>query len=162
MPGERERMNELVEQIRYHNYRYHVLDDPVIADRQYDELLRELQAIEAAHPDWILPDSPSRRVGGEPLAGFTKVVHPRPILSLGNAFDGDEVRAWLERIARLLPEGVAVENLRFTVEPKFDGLTVVLHYEDGLFVRGATRGDGEVGEEITANLATIRSTSHCH
>jgi DNA ligase (NAD+) len=134
-----------------------VLDDPVIADRQYDELLRELQAIEAAHPDWILPDSPTRRVGGEPLPGFTKVTHPRPILSLGNAFDGDEVRAWLERIARLLPEGVTVEDLRFTVEPKFDGLTVVLHYEDGLFVRGATRGDGEVGEEITANLLTIRS-----
>jgi len=157
MSGERERMSELVEQIRYHNYRYHVLDDPVIADREYDELLRELQAIEAEHPDWVLPDSPTRRVGGEPLPGFQKVRHPAPILSLGNAFDGDEVRAWLERIARLLPEGVTVEDLAFTVEPKFDGLTVVLHYEDGLFVRGATRGDGEVGEEITANLLTIRS-----
>jgi DNA ligase (NAD+) len=157
MSAERERMNELVEQLRYHNYRYHVLDDPVIADRQYDELLRELRAIEAEHPEWILSDSPTRRVGGEPLPGFVKVTHPRPILSLGNAFSEEEVRTWLERIARLLPEGVAVEDLRFTVEPKFDGLTVVLHYEDGLFVRGATRGDGEVGEEITANLLTIRS-----
>lgn len=157
MSNERERMNALVEQIRYHNYRYHVLDEPLIADRQYDELLRELQAIEAAHPDWVLPDSPTRRVGGEPLPGFTKVTHPQPILSLGNAFNEDEVRAWLERIARLLPEGTSIEDLHFTVEPKFDGLTVVLHYEGGLFVRGATRGDGEVGEEITANLLTIRS-----
>jgi DNA ligase (NAD+) len=104
-----------------------------------------------------LPDSPTRRVGGEPLAGFTKVTHPQPILSLGNAFNADEVRAWLERIGRLLPEGVRVEDLRFTVEPKFDGLTVVLHYENGLFVRGATRGNGEVGEEITDNLRTIPS-----
>jgi DNA ligase (NAD+) len=156
MSDERNRMNDLVEQIRQHNYRYHVLDDPVIADRAYDELVRELQAIEAAHPEWVLPDSPTRRVGGEPLPGFAKVTHPRPILSLGNAFDADEVRAWLERIARILPEGVGVEDLCFTVEPKFDGLTVVLHYEDGLFVQGATRGNGEVGEEITANLLTIR------
>jgi DNA ligase (NAD+) len=96
-------------------------------------------------------------VGGETLPGFQKVNHPQPILSLGNAFDADEVRAWLERIERLLPEGRSVEDLRFTVEPKFDGLTVVLHYEDGVLIRGATRGDGEVGEEITANLRTIRS-----
>ncbi len=155
MPDQRQRMQELVEQIQYHNYRYYVLNDPVIGDRQYDELLRELQAIEAAHPGWIAPDSPTQRVGAGPQAGFEKVRHPRPILSLSNAFSGDEVRAWLERIAKLLPEGVAVSDLAFTVEPKFDGLTVVLHYENGLLVRGATRGDGEIGEDIISNLRTI-------
>ena len=157
MDDERRRMLELIEQIRYHNYRYYVLNDPVISDREYDLLLRELQEIEAAHPEWVQPDSPTQRVGGEPAAGFVKVRHPRPILSLANAFDAGEVRAWAERIARLLPPGVGIDDLAFTVEPKFDGLTVVLHYEGGVFVRGATRGDGEVGEEITANLRTIRS-----
>ncbi len=157
MSDERRRMQELIEQIRYHNYRYYVLNDPVISDHEYDLLMRELQAIEAAHPDWVQPDSPTRRVGGEPAAGFVKVRHPRPILSLANAFDADEVRAWVERIARLLPPGTEVDDLAFTVEPKFDGLTVVLHYEGGLFTRGATRGDGKVGEDITANLRTIRA-----
>jgi DNA ligase (NAD+) len=157
MPNERQRMQELVAQIQYHNYRYYVLSDPVISDREYDLLLRELQAIEAAYPDWITPDSPTQRVGSEPLEGFAKVQHPRPILSLGNAFDGDEVRAWLERIAKLLPKGRTAEELAFTVEPKFDGLTVVLHYENGRFTRGATRGDGEIGEDITANLRTVSS-----
>ncbi len=152
---ERRRMDELVSQINYHNYRYHVLNDPVISDGQYDELFRELQAIEAAHPDWVLPNSPTRRVGGEPLEGFEKVQHPRPILSLASVVDIDGIYAWLERIAKLLPEGVTVESLAFTVEPKFDGLTVVLDYENGLLVRGATRGDGLVGEDITANLRTI-------
>ena len=157
MCHERKRMQELIEQIRYHNYRYYVLNDPVISDRQYDELLRELQAVEATHPEWVTPDSPTQRVGGEPVEGFEKVHHPGPILSLGNAFDADEVRAWLERIAKLLPEGQTAADLHFTVEPKFDGLTVVLHYEDGRLLRGATRGDGEIGEDITANLRTIQS-----
>ena len=157
MADERARMRELIEAIRYHNYRYYVLADPVVSDREYDLLLRELQTIEAAHPDWVTTDSPTQRVGSAALEGFTKVQHPRPILSLANAFDGDEIRAWLERIARLLPENQSVGDLSFTVEPKFDGLTVVLHYENGLFVRGATRGDGEIGEDITANLRTIPS-----
>ena len=153
----RARMEELAAQIRYHNYRYYVLNDPVISDREYDLLLRELEAVEAAHADWIQPDSPTQRVGGTPLEGFARVEHPRPILSLANAFDAAEVRAWFERIARLLPEGQSVDDLAFTVEPKFDGLTVVLDYEEGLLVRGATRGDGEVGEDITTNLRTIPS-----
>lgn len=152
---ERQRMRELVSQVQYHNYRYHVLNDPVISDYQYDQLFRELQALEAAHPDWVLPESPTRRVGGEALEGFEKVRHPRPILSLASVVDAEGVRAWLERIAKLLPEGMAATDLAFTVEPKFDGLTVVLHYQDGLLVQGATRGDGEVGEDITANLRTI-------
>ena len=157
MSDERARLQELVEQIRYHNYRYYVLNDPVIGDRQYDQLLRELQALEAAHPEWITPLSPTQRVGGAPAEGFEKVQHPQPILSLANAFNGDEVREWLERIAKLLPEGQTAESLTFTVEPKFDGLTVVLHYENGVLVRGATRGDGEIGEDITTNLRTIQS-----
>ena len=157
MTDGRARMKELIAQIRYHNYRYYVLNDPVISDREYDLLLRELEAIEAAHPDWIQPDSPTQRVGGTPLEGFARVEHPRPILSLANAFDAAEVRAWFERIARLLPEGQSADDLAFTVEPKFDGLTVVLDYEEGLLVRGATRGDGEVGEDITTNLRTIPS-----
>jgi len=150
-------MEELIAQIQYHNYRYYVLSDPVISDREYDLLLRKLEAIEAAHPDWIQPDSPTQRVGGTPLEGFARVEHPRPILSLANAYDAAEVHAWFERIARLLPEGHSADDLAFTVEPKFDGLTVVLDYEEGLLVRGATRGDGEVGEDITANLRTIPS-----
>jgi DNA ligase (NAD+) len=154
---ERARMEQLVAEIRYHNYRYYVLNDPVVSDRAYDLLLRELEAIEAAHPDWIRPDSPTQRVGAAPLEGFQRVRHPRAILSLANAFDTDEIRAWFERIARLLPEGDSPAELAFTVEPKFDGLTVVLDYEDGLFMRGATRGNGEVGEDITANLRTIPS-----
>lgn len=154
---ERARMEQLVAEIQYHNYRYYVLNDPVVSDRAYDLLLRELEAIEAAHPDWIRPDSPTQRVGAVPVEGFERVRHPRPILSLANAFDTDEIRAWFERIARLLPEGSSAAELAFTVEPKFDGLTVVLDYEGGLFVRGATRGNGEIGEDITANLRTIPS-----
>ena len=157
MSDERARLQALVEQIRYHNYRYYVLNDPVIGDRQYDQLLRELQALEAAHPEWVTPLSPTQRVGSAPAEGFEKVQHPRPILSLANAFNGAEVREWLERIAKLLPEGQTAESLTFTVEPKFDGLTVVLHYENGVLVRGATRGDGEIGEDITSNLRTIQS-----
>ncbi len=152
---ERQRMRELVSQIQFHNYRYHVLNDPVISDYQYDQLFRKLQALEAAHPDWVQPDSPTRRVGGEALEGFEKVQHARPILSLASVVNAAGVRAWFERIVKLLPAQISVNDLAFTVEPKFDGLTVVLEYENGLLLRGATRGDGEVGEDITANLRTI-------
>jgi DNA ligase (NAD+) len=150
----RKRAEELRNEIHFHNYRYHVLDSPTISDLEYDRLLRELKDLEDAHPDLITPDSPTRRVGGEPAEGFTRVPHPAPILSLSNAFDADEVRAWYERILKL-DERVAGTD--YTVEPKLDGLTVVLHYEDGVFVLGATRGDGENGEDITSNLRTIRS-----
>ena len=150
--SELQRYEELKKEIHFHNYRYHVLDDPVISDAEYDRLLQELYAIEAKHPDWVTPDSPSQRAGAPPAAGFPKVNHPAPILSLANAFDADGLRAWLERIAKLDPR---VLDADFTVEPKLDGLTVVLHYRNGIFVQGATRGDGEIGEEITANLRTI-------
>ncbi len=151
----RQRLEKLKAQIRYHNYRYHVLDDPVISDARYDRLFRELQELEAQRPDLITPDSPTRRVGGQPLDRFEKVRHPRPILSLSNAFNAEEVREWLVRISKLLPEETPAPE--YVVEPKIDGLTVVLTYEDGLFVQGATRGDGEVGEDITTNLRTIKS-----
>ncbi len=149
-----QRLEELRREIRYHNYRYHVLNDPVVSDYEYDQLMQELLQIELGHPEWITPDSPSQRAGAAPADRFEKIQHPVPILSLSNAFDVDEVRAWFERISRLDPR---VEETDFVVEPKLDGLTVVLHYRDGLFVQGATRGNGEVGEDITANLRTVRS-----
>ena len=150
----RSRAEELRREINNHNYRYHVLDTPVVSDAEYDRLLRELQDIEEKFPELATPDSPTRRVGGGIAERFTRVAHPAPILSLGNAYEEDEVRAWFDRIAKLDPR---VETAEFVVEPKLDGLTVVLHYEDGLFTLGATRGDGEYGEEITPNLRTVRS-----
>ena len=145
---------QLKEEIRYHNYRYHVLNDPVISDYEFDQKLTRLREIEAEHPDWVTSDSPTQRAGAEPLDKFIKVEHPAPILSLGNAYSAGEIRDWYERINRLDDR---VSQADFTVEPKLDGLTVVLHYEDGVFVQGATRGNGEVGEDITENLRTINA-----
>ncbi|MFL7871101.1 MAG: NAD-dependent DNA ligase LigA, partial [Anaerolineales bacterium] len=145
---------ELKEQVHLHNYRYHVLDAPIISDLEYDRLLNELKAIEAEHPDWVTPDSPTQRAGAAPLDKFEKVQHPAPILSLANAFGADEARAWFERVKKL-DERVA--SAQFVVEPKIDGLSVVLHYRNGVFVQGATRGNGEVGEDITVNLRTVRA-----
>ena len=152
--SERTRLEQLKTELNFHNYRYHVLDDPVISDVEYDRLLVELRGIEAGHPQWITPDSPSQRAGAAVSEKFNKLAHPHPILSLANAFNTDDVRAWVERISKL---DARVSTAEYVVEPKIDGLTVVLHYEDGLFVRGATRGDGEIGEDITTNLRTIRS-----
>ena len=150
-----ERAQRLRQLINYHSYRYNVLDAPEISDAEYDALFNELRQIEEEHPDLRTPDSPTQRVGGAVLEGFAKVAHPEPMLSLGNAFDGDELRAWQERLVRLLPD-VDPDSLAYVVEPKIDGLTVVLHYEDGLFTLGATRGDGVTGEDITENLRTLR------
>mgnify|MGYP005839355087 CR=1 FL=1 len=151
-----ERIRELREQINYHNYRYYVLNAPVISDAEYDRLFRELQSLEEAHPELITPDSPTQRVGGEPVEKFEKVRHPAPILSLGSTTEPEGIREWLTRISKLLPEGINPADLDFVVEPKIDGLTVVLHYANGVFVQGATRGNGEIGEDITANLRTIK------
>ena len=150
-----QRIAQLHEELNFHLYRYHVLDSPVVSDAEYDALYRELVELETAYPDKVTPDSPTQRAGAEPLGAFEKVTHPAPILSLANAFDADDLRAWRTRIDRLLPE----ENmhLQYVVEPKIDGLTVVLTYENGVFVQGATRGNGEVGENITPNLRTLRS-----
>ncbi|MGQ9667034.1 MAG: NAD-dependent DNA ligase LigA [Anaerolineae bacterium] len=150
----RQRMEELRRQIHYHNYRYYVLDSPIISDAEYDRLMRELIELEQRYPEFITPDSPTQRVGGMPAEQFAKLPHPAPILSLANAMNIQELRAWRERVHRLLPAGTP---LAYVVEPKIDGLTVVLHYENGIFVRGATRGDGLVGEDVTANLRTIHS-----
>ena len=147
-------LEELRKQINYHNYRYHVLDDPIISDYIFDQLMAELKEIEAQHPEWITPDSPTQRVGSQPADKFKKVRHPSPILSLANAFSANDVRAWYNRLYRL-NEGISETD--FVIEPKIDGLSVVLHYRDGFFVQGATRGDGEIGEDVTSNLRTLRS-----
>jgi len=149
-----QRIVQLRQELHFHNYRYHVLDSPVISDYEYDRLLQELKELEAKYPELITPDSPTQRVGGEPSERFERVEHPAPILSLGNAFDTADVRSWFQRILKLDPR---VEKADFVVEPKLDGLTVVLHYENGIFSMGATRGDGEFGEDITHNIRTIRS-----
>src|SRR3989304_2223924 len=150
----RKRLEELRRTINDHNYRYHVLDQPIVSDAEYDQLLAELRAIEDGHPEWITPDSPTQRAGAQPSAKFSKVRHPAPVLSLGNAFRGADVRAWFERISRV---DERVRKASFVAEPKLDGLSVVLHYRDGLFVQGATRGNGEVGEDVTPNLRTLRT-----
>ena len=147
------RAAELRRQLAYYAYRYYVLDAPVISDAAYDSLYRELRDLEAVHPELVTPDSPTQRTGGPPVSGFRKVRHPAAMLSLDNAFSADEVRAWGERMRRLLGD----TPTEFVVEPKMDGLTVVLHYTDGLFSLGATRGDGIEGEDVTANLRTVPS-----
>ncbi len=149
------RAEKLREEINYHNRRYHTLDSPVISDAQFDALVDELRTIEQAHPDLITPDSPTQRVGGAPAEGFEKIAHPAPILSLDKASSRAELFAWHTRISKLLPADAP--PLTYTVEPKFDGLTVVLHYRQGRLVLGATRGDGQIGEDITANLRTIKT-----
>ncbi len=150
----RQRLEELRQELRFHNYQYHVLDEPIISDYEYDQLLLELRQIEEQHPEWITPDSPTQRTGAPPADKFEKVRHPSPILSLSNAFVAEDVYAWLERIAKVDERALEAD---FVVEPKLDGLSVVLHYRDGVFVQGATRGDGEIGEDITGNLRTIRA-----
>ena len=150
-----ERILSLRDEINFHLYRYHVLDAPVISDAEYDALYRELVELEAAHPELVTPDSPTQRAGAEPLSAFEKVTHPAPILSLANAFNVTDLFAWRARIGRLLPDPEM--KLDYAVEPKLDGLSVVLTYRDGAFVQGATRGNGEIGEDITPNLRTIRS-----
>lgn len=142
--------------LRKHQYRYYILDAPTISDAEFDALFRELQDLEEKYPELQSEDSPTVRVGGLVAERFEKTRHPVPMLSLGNAFDIEDVRAWRERIKRLL-SAEQVRALAYVVEPKFDGLTVVLHYEAGRFSLGATRGDGEFGENISANLRTVRS-----
>ena len=147
----KDRIEELTTILTEANYRYYVLDDPQIHDFEYDRLLRELEELEAANPELVKPDSPTKRVGGEALSQFEKVSHPVPLMSLQDVFSMDELNEFLEKI--VASEG----SVAFSVEPKVDGLSVALEYVDGKFVRGATRGDGNVGEDVTENLKTIRS-----
>lgn len=150
------RAAELREQLHHHGYRYYVLDDPEIGDDVYDALLDELRAIEAEHPELVTPDSPTQRVGGEPVSQLTKVTHLQPMHSLANARSEDELRAWIARMRNhLAREGIEDPEFRFVAEPKIDGLAISLRYRDGILERGATRGNGEVGEDVTHNLRTI-------
>ena len=152
-----ERVEHLRRELDYHRYRYHVLDDPTVSDAEYDLLFAELQELEQQHPELITPDSPTQRVGAEPLEAFEKVEHPAPILSLASAHSLEELYAWRKRLGRLLSGDDGVD---FVVEPKIDGLTVVLTYREGRFVLGATRGNGFIGENVTQNLRTIRTLPH--
>jgi len=151
-----ERAAELRRLLDYHGYRYYVLDDPEIGDDQYDALLDELRAIEAEHPELVTPDSPTQRTGGEPVSDLEKVRHPQAMLSLANARSADELRAWITRMRNhLAREGIEDPQFEYVVEPKIDGLAISLIYRDGRFERGATRGNGEIGEDVTHNLRTI-------
>ncbi len=140
-------------EIERHNYAYYVLDAPTIPDAEYDKLFRELQEIEAAYPELVTPDSPTQRVGGKPLAAFREVRHAVPMLSLNNAFSAEEVEAFDRRCR----EGLSKSLIDYACEPKFDGLAISLRYEQGVFVQGATRGDGFTGEDVTQNLRTVRN-----
>ncbi|HEV2608294.1 MAG TPA: NAD-dependent DNA ligase LigA, partial [Xanthomonadaceae bacterium] len=150
------RAEALRRELAEHGHRYHVLDDPSIPDADYDRLLRELETIEAAHPELITADSPTQRVGARPSGGFAEVKHEVPMLSLANAFTDADVVEFVRRVRDRLDLASGV-SMKFSVEPKFDGLAITLRYENGLFVRGATRGDGETGEDVTPNLRTIHS-----
>ena len=147
----KQRMDELTAQLNDANFRYYVLDDPKLQDFEYDHMLRELELLEQAHPEYAREDSPTRRVGGEALSKFEKVTHAVPLMSLQDVFSVEELQAFLEKILADYPA------TQFTVEPKIDGLSVALEYVDGVFVKGATRGDGVTGEDVTQNLKTIRS-----
>jgi DNA ligase (NAD+) len=152
------RAAELRKQLDYHGYRYYVLDDPEIGDDDYDKLIDELRSIEAAHPELVTPDSPTQRVGGEPVSDLEKVRHPQAMLSLANSRSAEELRAWIARMRNhLAREGIEDPEFDYVVEPKIDGLAISLLYRDGLFERGATRGNGEIGEDVTHNLRTMPS-----
>jgi DNA ligase (NAD+) len=152
----RDRIEGLREQIRYHNRRYHIEDAPEISDAEYDALYAELESMEAEHPELVTPDSPTQRVGGEPLEGFEEVRHTVPMLSLANARKTEDLKEWDARVRRLLGPDEE-ERLRYVTELKIDGLAVSLRYENGRFVRGATRGNGLVGEDVTQNMRTVRA-----
>lgn len=148
------KITQLREALNYHIYRYYVLEQPTLSDGAYDALFDQLVALEAAHPDLVTADSPTQRVGGGVQDKFVKVTHPAPMLSLAKATEPAELIAWESRNRKLLPEDTLLD---YIVEPKIDGLTVVLHYENGVFVQGATRGNGEIGEDITQNLRTLNA-----
>jgi DNA ligase (NAD+) len=153
-PSLRERLEMLREQLHSYSYHYYVLNESSIPDAEYDRLFAELQEIEAAHPEWHSPDSPSQRVGAAPLAAFSQVRHETPMLSLDNVFSEQALLDFDQRIKSRLNDSA---ELRYACEPKLDGIAASLLYVDGVLVRGATRGDGRVGEDITQNVKTIAS-----
>src|SRR5947209_9249392 len=146
-------IEELREKLRYHEYRYYVLDDPEISDVAYDRMINRLRELEAAHPELVTPDSPTVRVGGAPREGFSTVRHARPMLSLDNAFSYEALRDWDRRVR----QGSGQEKIEYIAEHKFDGLSISLQYEDGILSRGVTRGDATTGEDVTPNVKKIRS-----
>ena len=146
-----ERLNELKEKLNQYNYEYYVMDNPTVTDQEYDALMDELIKIEQAHPEWLTSDSPSQRVGGQVLEGFTKIRHQVGMMSLGDIFNQEEVEAFNDRVTS------TIYNVDYVCEPKLDGLSVSLVYQDGILQYGATRGDGTIGEDITHNVKTIRS-----
>jgi DNA ligase (NAD+) len=154
MGSQQQRLTELRGLIEHHNYRYHVLDAPEISDAEFDRLFRELRELEQLHPEWVTPDSPTQRVGAQPREGFPTVEHTIPMLSLDNASNLEELRAFDARLRRFLDRE---EVIHYTVEPKYDGVAVELRYDEGRFTLGSTRGDGRTGEDVTHNLKTIRS-----
>lgn len=149
-----ERAAQLRQELHEHNYRYHTLGDPIITDAEYDTLYHELRSLEETYPELITPDSPTQRAGYESDSDLPKIAHARPILSLSNAFNADDLWAWQERLQKLLAPQTPLD---FVVEPKFDGLTIVITYEKGVLTQAATRGNGEVGDDVTANIRTVRS-----
>ena len=149
-----QRAAKLREQLNYHIYRYNVLNDPIITDAEYDHLFHELKQIETDNPELLTPDSPTQRVGNDLSEDFPKVPHPAPILSLANAFSEEDLLSWEERNTRLLPSGTELE---YVLEPKLDGLSIVITYEKGVLTRAATRGNGTIGDDVTANVRTIKS-----
>ncbi|HZR67262.1 MAG TPA: NAD-dependent DNA ligase LigA [Terriglobales bacterium] len=146
-------IESLRDQIRHHEYRYYVLDDPEITDAEFDRLMNELKKLEASHPELVTPDSPTQRVGGKPREGFVKVPHSVPMLSLDNAYSEDELRNWERRVHELAGRN----DIEYVCELKLDGMSLALRYENGKLVRGITRGDGSTGEDVTANVRTVRS-----
>jgi DNA ligase (NAD+) len=149
------RIDELRALIRHHEERYYVHNDPEISDAEFDQLVHELEALEAEHPDLVTPDSPTQRVAGRPAAGFTEVEHAVPMLSLDNAYNEDELKAFDERVRK--GAGLGSTPVTYVAELKIDGLSIALRYENGMLTRGATRGDGTHGEDVTANVRTIRA-----
>src|SRR5438093_2857575 len=153
-----ERIQELRRLIRYHEERYYVLNDPELADAEFDALMQELERLETDNPDLVTTDSPTQRVSGRPAAGFDTVEHAEPMLSLDNAYSEDELREFDARVRRgLTAAGEPMEQVAYVAELKIDGLSLALTYENGTLVRGATRGDGVRGEEVTSNVRTIRA-----
>ena len=147
-------IDELRETIRHHEHLYYVLDAPELPDAEFDRLMQELKKLESAHPELITRDSPSQRVGGKPAEGFPKVEHSRPMLSLDNAYNEQELRDWSPRRVR---ESAGSEKLEYVCELKLDGMSLALTYRDGHLLKGATRGDGTIGEDVTSNVKTMRS-----
>src|SRR5918993_1540107 len=154
MPSPSSRITALRDQIRHHEERYYVYDDPEISDADFDSLMNELTALERAHPELVTPDSPTQRVGGRPVEGFETVEHAAPMLSLDNAYNEAELRAFDDRVRKVLG---GTQSVRYVAELKIDGLSIALTYVDGRLVRGATRGDGTRGEDVTFNVRTIRA-----